>query len=441
MKSLKKILFAATTCLWLTAPAPAQTTFSSVEELWKYADAHNVAIINALRETRKAEHGVTQSYLAFAPTLNANAGYTDNTTIQTTLIPAVIFGGPDNTYRPVQFGQKYTYNAGFTAQLDLVNVQTWHNTRIARETAEVNKAAGINTKRNVYQQIAAQYYNCLLSHEGLKLAKQSAAVADSVLQSINNRFAAGLASQPGVDMAKINAERAQQTYITATYQHSTALNTLKGLLALPVADSINVTGNLTSGKTEAPAGNFTEDPAVRLQYHQVALNKSRLSQSNANAYPTLSVLYSNNTQQFDNTFRPLDASGPKWYPANFWSLRASWSILNGGNRWLQSQKNKLAYMQSQDELEQAKRQADINDENLRLSFARASALLENSRRIMLLAYDNYYHTTMRYDEGISSLEDRLRAFSDYISYQNQYLNSLSEMLVQHYNIKIRQQTL
>lgn len=59
---------------------------------------------------------------------------------------------------------------------------------------------------------------------------------------------------------------------------------------------------------------------------------------------------------------------------------------------------------------------------------------------MNLSYDNYKHISLRYQEGVASLDDRLKAFSDYISYQNQYLNSLSEMLVQLYQIKLRQQS-
>jgi outer membrane protein TolC len=121
-------------------------------------------------------------------------------------------------------------------------------------------------------------------------------------------------------------------------------------------------------------------------------------------------------------------------------LKASWSIFNGGNRWLQSQRNKLTYEQSTADYEQAKRQSAINDENLKLSYTKAKQLLEKAESIMNLSYDNYTHISLRHEEGLASLEDKLRAFSEYISYQNQYLNNLSEMLVQLYNLKIRQLT-
>jgi len=418
----------------------AQAVFYSVEDAWKYADVHNVSINNTSLESMKAKQGTKQSYMAFLPSVNTSGTFTDNTTLQTTLIPAVIFGGPPGVYSPVQFGQKYIYNAGFTAQLDIVNLQTWHNARIAKETEELNKASFSNVKRNTYQQVASQYYACLLNEEALRLAKRSAEVADSVFMSASNKFAEGTISLPNMDIAKLNSERAQQTYITAFYQLSQSQNSLKALLGMSVADSISIRGTLKLDATDVNDGLFSEDPAVSVAYHQSMLNLNKLKASNAGIYPTLSVQYSNNTQQYDNTFRPLDANGPKWYPATFWSVKASWSIFNGGTRWLQSQRNKLSYLQSQADLDQARRQAAINDENIRLAYRKATSLLLKSNSIMNLSYDNYRHISLRYDEGIASLEDKLRAFSDYISYQNQYLNSLSEMLVQLYNIKLRQQS-
>jgi outer membrane protein len=417
-----------------------QSNFNSVEEAWQFAEAHNVTIRNATLESDKARYGRQQSYLDFLPDVSATGTFTDNTTIQTTLIPAVIFGGPEGVYRPVQFGQKYIYSTGFTATLDLVNLQNWHNVRIAKETEALNKASLANTRRNTYQQIAMQYYACLLNKEAARLALRSAEVADSVYNSVQNKFAEGATSLPNMDIAKLNSERAQQTYITAIYQLKTAQNSLKSILGLSVNDSVTINQPLAAGKIILSDAPFAEDPSTSIAQHQSQLNLSKLRASNSGMFPTISLLYSNNSQQYDNTLRPFDANGPQWFPANYWSLRASWTIFNGGSRWLQSQKNKLSYAQSKADLEQSERQTAINDENIRLNYNKAAALLLKAESIMNLSYDNYRHISLRYEEGIASLDDRLKAFSDYINYQNQYLNSLSELLVQLYNVKIRQQS-
>ena len=89
--------------------------------------------------------------------------------------------------------------------------------------------------------------------------------------------------------------------------------------------------------------------------------------------------------------------------------------------------------------ENAKNQSALNDENMRLNYMKSSAMLKKAESVMNLAYDNYRHIANRYEAGIAPIDDRLSAFRDYLDYQNQYLNSLSDMLVQLYQIKIRQQ--
>jgi outer membrane protein TolC len=437
---LKRIASGLILLLCASPSGYGQLVFNNLDEMWQYANSHNVAIKNAGTELRKGEKTVTQSYLDILPDINATGTYTDNLNIQTTFIPAVIFGGPEGVYRAVQFGQKYAYNAGFTAQLDILNLQTWYNVKIARETAALNKASLANTRRNTWQQLAGQYYGYILNRHAVDIAELSTRVADSLLASVKNKYDEGVASLPNVDAAKLNSERARQTLITASYQMRTTLNALKALLGLSVSDSVVVKEQfIWRVQTKMMSSPFTEDPSVSLSARQVSLNNARLKASNVAAYPTISIVYSNSTQQFDNTFRPFDNAGPQWFPATYWSLRASWSVFNGGNRWLLSQKNKLSWMQSREEAAQAKRQADINDENLRLNFEKAADLYKNAMNIKDLAYQNYQHTSLRHEAGLASLDDRLKAYSDFISYENQYLNSLSDLLIQTYTVKLRTQ--
>ena len=90
--------------------------------------------------------------------------------------------------------------------------------------------------------------------------------------------------------------------------------------------------------------------------------------------------------------------------------------------------------------ENTQKQSAINDENIRLNYQKATAVLSKAEDVMKLSFDNYKHISYRYEAGLSPIDDRLNAFKDYIDYQNQYLNSLSDMLVQLYQVKIRQQS-
>ncbi len=427
----------------LVTAVRAQVTFNSVEDVWHYADEHNLSLRIAQKDARKAELGRSQSYGALLPQVSASGSYTDNLSLQTTLIPLAIFQGQSGTapvgeYKAVQFGQQFIYLGGVTAQLDLVNLQTWFNVQTARIAADMSKDSLANTKRNIYQQIATQYYGVLLMSEAERLAQRSAVTADSVFQSVSNKYSTGTVNKASVDVAQINKEKAEQTLITSRYQIRTAKNNLKILLDLSLNDSLVINDNLKAGISADVAGTFTEDPTVKLAYNAMRVSMAQYKAYNMLFVPTLSVLYSTSQQLNQNKFDPLQHEGSEWFPAQYWSLRASWNIFTGGSRYYQSRRNKIGIEERKLQYENTVKQSAINDENLRLNYQKSAALLEKSKNIMELSFDNYGHISNKYEEGLSSLDDRLNAFTDYINYQNQYLNSLSDMLVQLYQVKVRQ---
>ncbi len=422
--------------------ADAQVVFSSLEDAWKYADVHNITIRTSQQEVERALYAKRQSYSALLPQVNATGSYTDNIALQTTLIPGQIFGGPPGSYKTLQFGEQFVYAGGIAAQMNILNLQNWYNARIAQETEELNKATLANNKKSVYQQVATQFYAYLLMQEAYRLATQTASIADSVAQSVSNKFKEGTVSQGNVDIARLNFERAQQGQVSARYQMLTAQNSLKSLLGFSVKDSLTINASLTASLPVEPTASFQEDPSVLLALSQQKISLSQYRSANAAFAPTINILYNYATQRFDNTFEPFSGvSGVAgWFPSQYWSLQASIPLFASGGRLFQSRKNRIAWNESVEQYENAQKQSEINDENIRLNYQKATAVLSKSKNVMDLSFDNYTHISYRYESGIESIETRLNAFKDYIDYQNQYLNSLSDLLVQLYQVKIRQQS-
>jgi len=245
-----------------------------------------------------------------------------------------------------------------------------------------------------------------------------------------------------VDVAKLNFERAKQNEVSAKYQMLIALNNMKALLNLSVKDSLAIHSTLKDNLQAESSATFKEDPAIKLAMYQVQISLSQYRAANSAFAPTLNILYNYATQRFDNTFEPFSgATGTTgWFPAQYWSLQASIPLFTSGGRLFQSKRNKIAVEESREQYENTLKQSAINDENIRLNYMKAAAVLNKAKDVMNLSFDNYKHISYRYEGGIESIETKLNAFKDYIDYQNQYLNSLSDMLVQLYQVKIRQQT-
>ena len=435
---MSKRLTSIIVLLALSLVADAQIVFTSLEDAWKYADAHNITIITAKYEAEKSLYAKRQSYSALLPQVNATGSYTDNLALQTTLIPGPIFGKPPGTYIPLQFGQQFVYAGGIAAQMSILNLQNVYNAQIAKQTEDLNKASLANNRKSVYQQVATQYYSFLLMQEAYDLAVQSANISDSVFQSVSNKFKEGTVNEGNVDVAKLNYERAQQNEVSAKYQMLTALNNMKALLNLSIKDSLAINASLKDNLNGIGTATFQEDPTIKLAMYQVQINLSQYRAANSAFAPTINILYNYTTQRFDNTFEPFSGAAA-WLPSKYWSLQASIPLFTSGGRLFQSKRNKIAWNESKEQYENTLKQSAINDENIRLNYMKATAVLEKAKDVMNLSFDNYRHISYRYEGGIESIEARLNAFKDYIDYQNQYLNSLSDMLVQLYQIKIRQQ--
>jgi outer membrane protein len=420
--------------------AEAQVAFGSLEDVWKYADTHNINIKTVKYELDKSVYATKQAYSNLLPQANATASYTDNIQLPVTILPAGIIPGVPGG--PVAFGSQFAYAGGVNAQMNILNLQNWYNAKMAKQTEEMNRDSIAGVRKSVYQQLATQYYSYLLMQEAAKLADETAKIADSVYQSTNNKFKEGTLNEANVDIAKLNLERAQQTQISAVYQMLTAKNNLKALLGFSLRDSLTITATLRANINMDPAGAFAEDPSLKLALWRTKINLTQYKVANSAFVPTLNVLYNYAAQRYDKTFEPFDgATGPAgWYPAQYWSLQASIPIFSSGNRLFQSKKYKLNYEESMEQYEYAQKQSAITDENIRLNYMKATAVLVKAEDVMKLSFDNYRHIAYRYEAGLTPVDDRLNAFKDYIDYQNQYLNSLSDMLVQLYQVKIRQQS-
>lgn len=428
--------------LFVLCYASDAQTFGSLEEVWKYADVHNITIRSAKYEVDKAGYAKKQSYSTLLPQVNATGSYTDNIALQTTLIPTEVLGGPPASYKTLQFGQQFVYAGGISAQMSILNLQNWYNARIAQQTEELNQVSLANNKKSVYQQIATQYYSFLLMQEAYNLAEQAVNIADSVFLSVSSKYKNGTVNEANVDLSKLNLERAQQNQVSARYQMLTAQNNLKALLNLSIKDSLVIKATLADNLQVEPAGSFQEDPAIKLALYQEKISLSQYRASISTFAPTINILYNYATQRFDKVFEPFSgATGvAAWFPSQYWSLQASIPLFTSGGRLFQAKKNKIAWAESEEQFENAQKQSAINDENIRLNYLKAVAVLSKAKDVMNLSFDNYTHISYRYEAGIESIETRLSAFKDYIDYQNQYLNSLSDMLVQLYQVKIRQQS-
>lgn len=419
-------------CSCMALPVSAQLSFSSVQDIWKYADLHNIQLAAANAADNEATLDVRQAKGALLPTISATGNYIDNIKLQSTLIPAQLFNqnAPEGTFYEATFGKRYNYNGAANVQLDLINTQHWFAIRTAKLDKEIATLQIQKTKRDLYEQLANIYYSYLLANEAEELCTTNAATMDTVFASVQHKYNDGKASEVTMNNAAINRDKAAKNLVAATRNKLLQLNNLQQLLN--TGDSITLTEQSAPPYLPQP---FTTDPDVSIAY--AALLKSKAQwQASKNAYaPTLSAVYQYNRTITTDHFMQFNNSND--LPSQYWGLRLSVPIFSGNSRHYNVQKTKIDMELKQQQYQYAGLQSQLTNQNILISYNTAFKDLEKAKGILAMYSSNDRHATQLLNEGSISIDDRLKYYSDMITNQQDYLQSLSEYFIQSYRLQIR----
>ncbi len=136
----------------------------SLKESIDYALANQETLKNLEIDRQLAEKKINEAYTTLFPQIKGIFDVRDNFILPTSVIPASAFGGPPDTYRAVQFGQKYNGTAALDATWTLYDPTFYPSLKSQKMNNEVvinNKKVQENT---IILNVNRAYYSALLSH-------------------------------------------------------------------------------------------------------------------------------------------------------------------------------------------------------------------------------------------------------------------------------------
>lgn len=436
MTLLKKWLLLCIPVLLAANVAMAQLRFASLQDIWTYAEQHNIQLKSAHSNGVIAGINIKQAYGAMLPTVTATGGYTDNIRIQPTLIPEKLLNPnvPDGVFTEATFGRRFIYNGGILAQFDILNIQDWYTVRRARLNDAISRLNIANVKMGLYQQLADTYYAYMLLTEAERLSRENLKTTTAIYELADNKFREGVISEATINTVLINKGKAEKSLDAAMQHRQLQLNNLQ--LQLNTPDSIMLTGNLDDGIPVNAMDSFPIDPAVKLSDTRMQLSENEVRNATAALAPTISAIYQYNLQLSTSEF--LKSKDGNTMPQQYWGLRLTAPLFAGKTRLYNIQKAKIEYDLKQKEHSHTRLQADINNRNLLLAYNASFKTYQKAKNILTLYQSNDAHAARKFKEGIISLDERLKSYSDLIINQNEYLQNMSDYFMQQYLLKIRQ---
>ena len=417
------------------AQAQGQVVFKSLKEVLLYADDHvyNIKASVAQQGVDRSKQVQARSFLY--PNVAASSGYTDNLTLQPTLVPAKLFNpnAADDTYEEMTFGKEHLYNAGVQAQWDILNFQKIFAMRTSDMQAEAGRLNIAKVKYNTYNQLASTYYSILLMQKTLGIYTDNVEVTAALLKSAKDKYTKGVISEGDLNRTSIqhlqnlkNKEAAENNLQQLYKQFQSQLNT---------DQEICVTGDLGPYLVENTEFN-TVNPEIRWQESQVRVSESVLRQTKALYYPALSFQYQYNYNWATNDFMHLSTANKM--PSQYLGVKLSIPVFTGFSTKGKVKQSRSELQIQQMQLDNLRLTKSLEDETLRLQYQQSDNNLNRTKEILTLQGQNDTYTENKYEAGIISLDERLDRYNDLLAAQYNYLQSLGDFSLAQYKVYIRQ---
>ncbi|MCB0631663.1 MAG: TolC family protein [Saprospiraceae bacterium] len=414
-----------------------QIQFSSLEDVFRYADSHSIAIQSAHIQEQIFLSQEREARQALLPGINGSAGMTNNITLQPTLVPAQLFNpsAPEATYEEFTFGKKYLYNSGVQVNWDVLNFQKWFAVRTASAQTGFGKANTDQIRFDTYQALAGTYYSILLSEQYREIYQYHLETSRDILSHAEEKYLAGIISIEARNQARIQllkAENELRDLETSLQQLYTQFQSQLG-----VDEDILITEAITTSGDALTTLNATSPhPEVAVQEAQLDLMQAQLKQAKYLLYPSISIGYQYNYTWATDQF--LDFSNVNNLPQQSLGVKLNIPIFNGGASKGKIARAGLSVIQQEHLLENTIQATRREDEMLQRQYIRALAALQEKQEILDLQMENDQHSENKYQSGLISLDERLDKYQDLLTVQNQYLQSLSDYYVNYYQLYIRQ---
>jgi outer membrane protein TolC len=381
--------------------------------------------------TRISENELSKVTTRSLPQLSSDLDVRYNNQLQTNVLPGSVFGAPNAPNKEVQFGTKYNVLWGFNLNQTLFNPVNLSDRKIASIQSEYQKQNEKLTEIIIKQEVTEAYFTALLWKEKTNLSAENVKRAEEVYQVTKDQLSMAQATAYDAQRYKIDVENAKATDEQNKNNYNLSINDL----LYKVSDDSIKTPTLTDKITDLiqafslmPTGN-PEIKRTELDQEKIQseIYKLSIKKQNLSYLPMVSAYGNYSFQYLNKDFTPFTSTN--WYPFNYFGVKASIPIFDGGLKSKTKQEYKLRSELSQ--LNYNKLSRDYKQEVLSAQTSLNNSLsdLNYQKKNLELIEDLYKIDTERLKNGAIKQSDLTSTYYTLQQTQNNYLNSVYNYLV------------
>lgn len=411
---------------------------------WKLKDCLAYGLTNygsvriAQNQTEIASQQAREAIAGYLPQVTAQGSATNNLKLQTTVLPAGVFG-PEPTR--IALGSKYQTTASASADQVLYDKSLLIGIKAAKPNTQRAELNTKQTREDIIYTIASNYYQVFVAQQQIALLKDNLKRTEQVLNILKLQRDNGVIQPVEYTRTEVSYNSAKSQLALAESNLSLALNRLKFQMGMPQEQTLSLSD--TTLTTQVPALNEARFDARNLTDYQLSETNLSLQQLDrerikAGYLPRVSLNAQYGSLALGNSYwESLGRFG------GFGSvgLRVSVPIFDGFRRESQIKQSTLTIqtLREQQKLNASAYQLQFSNAQTQLQRARTS--LQNDERNVKLAQQVYEITTLQYKQGTKPLTDLVNAETAYRQAQNDYINSLLNVNQARLDIEQSQGTL
>lgn len=421
--------------LFLSITGQSQKVFTSVDSFLNYSASKSISVQSGYIRLTQAKKAKLAAILSIPdPTGNTSFSYTHNTKLPVNLFPGEAFGGQAGTFKEVQTGVPYVTNFSQDINIKLLNLKGWENLKMSKLNIKSNVLENQITLKELWENIAATYYNIVTLQEELASTNENVTASNSLLEITQNKFNAGLIKQQDVNDANINYLTTKANKDQIEHSIKQQYLALKVLCDIPEQEEIMIEHKLSLAALDINPAVESNNLAFNSTLIKEKIALSTWRQQKYSQLPSLSFFQSNTNQQNNTRSKFLDNS-VKWIPSSYLGLKLSIPFPSSSTI-SEISKAKYDYLLAKKNTEQQKIQAELTAKQLYTDYNKAVSQAAANKEIFLLRKENYEKYLNLYKEGMTSLEQTLDSFNAMVNSHYNLVSSQVSLLTAKTKIDI-----
>lgn len=413
----------------------------TLEEAIIFALDSNYTSINARRDIAKALKQKWETTARGLPQIDGSVSYQNNLKQPVTLLPGEISGGEPGTFQPVTFGTKQNANAVATLNQLIFDGSYLVGLKAAKTFLKYSENYNEKVRLEVRKGVVNAYGSVLLSQELVDIFEKNRTNLENNLNETRKIFENGLAEEESVEQLEITLLEIETQLNNAKRSNKIAKQMFNNALGIDVEAPVVLTDNLDN-LADANISLALLNNAVNLEENvdfKIANNlveqrffENRLEVSKY--MPTLSAFinYGTSANSEDFTFFNGDQ---KWYQSSVLGVSLNIPIFSSGMRSAASQRTRIALDQAKTDLEQTKQEIKLDLTTAQSNYQFAIENYENSKKNLQLAERIENKNQVKFTEGLSTSFDLRQAQTQLYSAQQQYFQSMLEVINEKANLE------